>query len=220
MALMVSCLFPWVPGTNRYHGDMFEFLRNEKFDSRSFFEYNQVNPVTGQETPGTARGVLKRNQFGGTLGGPIKHDRAFFFLDYQGTRQRQAIPSGLVAVPSIAERSGDFSANAAALTGAVSGPYFAQLLSQKLGYAIMASEPYYTPGCTSATCVFPGFPGAIIPQSVFSAPAQAMMKYIPPPTSGYYFISSANDVKTRDDRGECVLTSTVNAWAHLPATTS
>ncbi len=108
------------PGTNEWHGDAFEFLRNEKMDSRNFYEYNQTDPVTGLQIPGTARGAFKRNQFGGTLGGPIKHDRAFFFVDYQGTRQRRGLPSGLVLVRSPAESTGDFSAVASsALTGTV-----------------------------------------------------------------------------------------------------
>jgi carboxypeptidase family protein/TonB-dependent receptor-like protein len=85
-------------GTNQFHGDGFEFLRNEKLDSRNFYEYNQVNPVTNQEIPASARGRFQRNQFGGTLGGPIKRDRAFFFADYQGTRERRGEPSGLVLV--------------------------------------------------------------------------------------------------------------------------
>ena len=73
-------------GTNQIHGDGFEFLRNTDFDSRNFFSYNQVNPVTNAEIPGTAIGAFKQNQFGGTLGGPIRRDKIFFFADYQGTR--------------------------------------------------------------------------------------------------------------------------------------
>jgi hypothetical protein len=81
-------------GTNAFHGNLFEFLRNQKLDARNFF-------VADREP-------LKRNQFGGTLGGPIKKDRVFFFVDYQGTRLRQGTPFNDV-VPSIPERSGDFS---------------------------------------------------------------------------------------------------------------
>lgn len=186
-------------GTNQIHGDIFEFLRNDKLDSRNFYEYDQVSPVTNQEIPGSALGAFKQNQFGGTFGGPIKKDRAFFFVDYQGTRTRQGIPSGLVLVPSAAEQTGDFSAVAStALTGSVSGPYFAGLLSQELGYPVTSGESYYASGCTTpAQCVFPN---GIIPQSAFSAPAKALMKYIPLPTEGPYFVSSANTVRTRDDR--------------------
>jgi hypothetical protein len=81
-------------GTNSYHGNLFEFLRNQKLDARNFFVAN--------------REPLKRNQFGGTLGGPIKKDNVFFFVDYQGTRLRQGTLFNYV-VPSLPERSGDFS---------------------------------------------------------------------------------------------------------------
>ncbi len=186
-------------GTNEWHGDGFEFLRNEKVDARNFYEYNQVNRVTNQEIPASARGRFQRNQFGGTLGGPIKRDRAFFFTDYQGTRERRGVPSGIIPVPSLAERTGDFSDIAATgLTESVNGPFFASVLSQRLGYPVSSREPYYAPGCTSsAQCVFPN---GIIPQSAFSPPASALLKYVPLPTQGPFFVSSANKVRIRDDR--------------------
>jgi len=82
-------------GTKQFHGDGFEFVRNYLFDSRSFFA--------------PTRDSLKQNQFGGTLGGPIRKDQLFFFGSYQGTRTRTA-PNGQIAtVPTVAERRGDFS---------------------------------------------------------------------------------------------------------------
>ena len=94
--------------TNEFHGTVYEFLRNEKLDSRNFFDLNQSDPVTGQELPRTARGVLKRNQFGGAGGGPILKNGLFFFTDYEGTRQVRGI-SNFVFVTSLANRGGDFS---------------------------------------------------------------------------------------------------------------
>jgi len=67
-------------GTNQYHGAAFEFLRNNFFDARNFF-----NPV------GVRQSQFNRNNFGGDFGGPIKHDKAFFFLSYEGLRQHQGI---------------------------------------------------------------------------------------------------------------------------------
>ncbi|HKQ74562.1 MAG TPA: TonB-dependent receptor [Blastocatellia bacterium] len=64
-------------GTNEFHGEAFEFLRNEKFDARNFFD--RTKPP------------FKRNQFGGALGGPIFKDQAFFFFSYEGLRQRQGL---------------------------------------------------------------------------------------------------------------------------------
>ncbi len=82
-------------GSNQFHGSLWDFLRNDMFDARNFFSTN-VEP-------------LKQNQFGGTLGGPIQKDRTFFFVYYEGFRNRQG-ETQLAPVPSVAERAGDFSA--------------------------------------------------------------------------------------------------------------
>jgi hypothetical protein len=81
-------------GSNSYHGSLWEFLRNDTLDAKSFFA-KSVEP-------------LKRNQYGGTFGGPVKPDKTFFFLYYEGLRER-AGETVKTAVPSSAERSGDFS---------------------------------------------------------------------------------------------------------------
>jgi len=80
-------------GTNAYHGSLWEFLRNDALDAKSFFAQS-VEP-------------LKRNQYGGTLGGPIHRDKTFFFLFYEGLRER-AGETQKVSVPSMNERGGDF----------------------------------------------------------------------------------------------------------------
>jgi hypothetical protein len=92
-------------GTNKIHGTVFEFLRNDKLDANGYFN-NQVPPLPGQTGP--PKQPLKRNQFGFSLGGPIKKDKLFFFGDYQGSRQRQG-SSALFSVPTAQERQGDFS---------------------------------------------------------------------------------------------------------------
>lgn len=81
-------------GTNNFHGSLFEFLRNTSLDARDFFAPN--------------RGEFKQNQFGGTLGGPIKKDKTFFFVDYQGKRSLEGL-TFLGTVPTAAEQNGDFS---------------------------------------------------------------------------------------------------------------
>jgi hypothetical protein len=152
-------------GTNRFHGDVFDFLRNTDLDAANY------------ETAGQ-RGVYIQNQFGGTFGGPIKRDRVFFFGDYQGTRQIIGQAQSF-NVPSNADRTGDLTDQAANLTGTVIGSYWAGLLSQKLGYTVTSGEPYYTNGCTTATCVFPG---AQIPLNLVEDPvAVNTLKYIPTP---------------------------------------
>lgn len=172
-------------GTNQFHGDAFEFLRNDSLDSRNFFS--------------PSRASFKQNQFGGTLGGPIRRNKAFFFVDYQGTRNIIGQDTGDILVPSAAERSGDLSSVAPQLTGAVGGSFWADSLSQELGYPVTAGEPYYTSGCSSSTqCVFPG---AVIPQSAFSSPTKHLLQYIPLPNSGPFFTSSAFNETLRDDKG-------------------
>ena len=83
-------------GTNAFHGDLFEFIRNSQFDAKNYFTL-----------PGTGT-TFRRNQFGGTLGGPIVKDRTFFFLSYEGLRLAQ--PTVLnTTVPNPAFLSGNFS---------------------------------------------------------------------------------------------------------------
>jgi hypothetical protein len=84
-------------GSNNFHGSAYEFLRNDVFDARNFF---------APDVPD-----LKQNQFGFTLGGPIRKDRTFFFGGYEGFRQRKGIPVS-AAVPSLRVRRGDFSQEA------------------------------------------------------------------------------------------------------------
>jgi len=82
-------------GTNQFHGGLFEFVRNGAFNARNFFAATQD--------------TLRRNQFGGTLGAPIKKDKLFGFFGYQRTIVRTAPPQSLSFVPTQAALSGDFS---------------------------------------------------------------------------------------------------------------
>jgi hypothetical protein len=90
-------------GANAFHGGAFEFLRNSALNSADYFS-KKVDP-------------LKRNQFGGFLGGPIKRDRLFFFGNYQGTRQSTTATSNSTNTPTAAMLNGDFSAYPKQLTG-------------------------------------------------------------------------------------------------------
>ena len=84
-------------GTNELHGSLFEFHRNAIWDARNFFA------PAGEEKP-----KYIRNQFGGSVGGPIRRDRTFIFGDYEGTRSREGI-TRITNVPTLRERNGDFS---------------------------------------------------------------------------------------------------------------
>ena len=153
-------------GTNKIHGGVFDFLRNTDLDAANYYA-------------GGARGVYIQNQYGGTLGGPIKKDKIFLFGDYQGTRQIIGANSSY-NVPSVADRSGDLTDQAVAgnLGGAVDGTYFASLLSTKFGYPVTNGEPYYFPGCNQSNCVLPN---AQIPTSKWDPVATNTLKYIPLP---------------------------------------
>ena len=189
-------------GANDLHGSGFEFLRNTALDARNFFS--------------PERSFYRQNQFGGTVGGPIRKNAAFFFGDYQGTRQSQAIDTGLIPVPSLANRAGNFGDSADSLTGTVAGPYLAGLLSQKLGYGVTANEPYYFAGCTSgALCVFPN---AIVPQRAWAEPSKHLLPYIPLPSSGdSTFSSGAYGKKLRDDKGSFRVDGNSQRWGLFSA---
>jgi hypothetical protein len=83
-------------GSNDFHGSAYEYLRNRVLDARNYFD--------GARRPG-----YTRNQFGGTLGGPVRKDRAFFFVNYEALRERRVF-TRLAVTPTPAERAGDLSA--------------------------------------------------------------------------------------------------------------
>jgi hypothetical protein len=205
-------------GSNAFHGDLFEFLRNTDLDARNYFS--------------PTRGTFIQNQFGGTFGGPIRRNKIFFFSDYQGTRQRQGVDTGLIPVPSAADRGGNLSDLASSFTTTtqtangqtyvvpttVNGAAWATALSNNFHQTVTPGEPYYfTQGetepnpagpspitypasCTSSTeCVFPN---AAIPQTAWSVPAQRLLQYIPAPNaSATQFATSAQNQALRDDKG-------------------
>jgi hypothetical protein len=189
-------------GSNQLHGTGFEFLRNTALDARNFFSPD--------------RSFYRQNQFGGTLGGPIRQNKLFFFGDYQGTRQSQGVDTGLIPVPTVANRTGNFKDEAATLTGDVSGSYLANILTQRLGYGVDANEPYYTAGCTSTLqCVFPN---AVIPQRAWSEPSNHLLPYIPSPNTGDdTFSTSSYGKKLRDDKGSFRFDANTDRWGALSA---
>lgn len=181
-------------GSNGVHGDVFEFVRNDKFDARNFFDPTKAE--------------LRRNQFGYAVGGPFIKNKLFWFTDYQGTRQVEGASTGLVPVPSVAERSGQFDPSTFVDSNgnetAVNGNYWAQVLSQRLGYAVQNGEAYSFVGCaTTAACVFPN---GIIPQRAYDKAAVGIMPYIPAPNqpSGYYADASQRNSVVDDKIGERV----------------
>jgi hypothetical protein len=136
-------------GTNQFHGDLFEFVRNGDFDGRNYFS--------------SAQDTLRRNQFGGTAGGPviIPHlyngkDKLFGFFGYQNTIQRTAPPQTISFVPTQAMLSGDFSARESPAC-------------QSSGKALTIINPN----------THLAFAGDQVSPSLFSTQALALLKYIP-----------------------------------------
>jgi hypothetical protein len=129
-------------GTNQLHGDLFEFVRNGDLNARNFFA--------------PAQDSLRRNQFGGTVGGPIRKDKIFLFGGYQSTRVRTAPPQTISFVPTQAVLSGDFSTVESAAC-------------QSSHKAVTLTDP--TNGQP--------FPNDFIPVNRFSTPAVNLAKLIP-----------------------------------------
>src|SRR5215469_9654079 len=105
-------------GTNNVHGDFYEFFRNNVLNTKGYFD------------PSIA--PYKQNQFGGTIGGPIKKDKMFIFGSYEGNRLRQGISSGQVFLPTPAEASGDFTGQTP-FAGTLNDQFFAQTIQNRAG---------------------------------------------------------------------------------------
>jgi len=180
-------------GSDSFHGNVFEFLRNTALDARGYFD--------------PTRPAFRQNQFGGTLGGPIKHQSIYFFADYQGTRTNEGVETGLISVPSLADRAGNLSDIASSLTGKVSGSNIASLLSANLPYAVTVGEPYSQV-----------FPDGVIPTTAWSAPAKALLQYIPAPNNGTnQFSTSAFAETVRDDKTSGRIDANAGRWGQLSA---
>jgi hypothetical protein len=146
-------------GTNKYHGSLYEFLRNTAFDANDWFN----------KQSGGTRPVHRENDFGGTIGGPIIKNKTFFFFDYEGGRF-QRFSSHFFGVPTAAERTGDFgvlctsgggtfdgSGNCSNTTGQIYDPYTGSDPTGS-GFAVNRSP---IPFNNLATYASPGNPGSL-----------------------------------------------------------
>jgi hypothetical protein len=140
-------------GTNQLHGSLYEFLRNDKLDANDFFQNR-----AGQERP-----KLTFNQYGFAVGGPVwlpkvynGHDKTFFFVNFEGFRQRQA-QALTTTVPTAAQLQGDFSKT-----------------YNSAGQLVVIANPFSVNGASSASPTRDPFPGNVIPQSMFDPVANAM----------------------------------------------
>lgn len=143
-------------GGNQLHGSLFEFVRNDLFDSRNFFD-------------GAVKSELRRNQFGGSLSGPLTiprfyrgHDRTFFLVSWESYRQ-VAGSNSIGVIPTALEKQGNFSKSLDAT-----------------GKLILIKDPMASGSCTATNAVA-CFPGNIIPASRFSPVAQQLAQFYPSP---------------------------------------
>jgi hypothetical protein len=195
-------------GTNNVHGNVYEFFRNTILNANSYC-FPAVQGVVCDKPQ------FNQNQFGGTLGGPIKKDRTFFFTSYEGRRIRQGIPSPAVTVPTIAERPNNDAAHT--VNGHIVADFSAEspfpgVLSS--GYALQPGNGVgQRPGCQQAASDVAGhaitiqdgmnysdiFPTNQIPLECLDATAVDLLQLVPIPPSGTNLIQT---VPVQPDRGD------------------
>ncbi|HZR30553.1 MAG TPA: TonB-dependent receptor [Terriglobales bacterium] len=167
-------------GTNRLHGSAYEFFRNKVLNARGFFD--------------TQKPDFKQNQFGGTLGGPIKKDQTFFFGSYEGRRLVKGIPSDSVTVPTAAERAGDFSGSP--FSGAITDQHVADVFNLRPGCTAAAAAPI-VPGANYADI----FANSVIPLPCMDPTAVDLMnQFVPLANTPDGFFQAAPDQRDRTDQ--------------------
>jgi hypothetical protein len=170
-------------GTNGIHGDAYEFFRNKDLNTRGFFD--------------TEKPKFNQNQFGGTLGGPIKKNQTFFFVSAEQRDIREGISSDLVTVPTVQERAGDFSAGGP-FTGTLTDANLASVLNARPGCAAAVGAQGAGPIAAGAAWSSI-FPTSMIPTSCFDPTAAALLtKYVPLPNVG---ASTLQTVPVQSDSG-------------------
>jgi hypothetical protein len=149
-------------GTNNFHGDLFDYRQTDATEASNPFTQVALNPITGRLIP-----AAKYNQFGGSVGGPVVKDRAFFFVDYQGTRQILG-STALVTVPTALAHTSCLAANS---TGCDLSDYLT---------ARGPNGQVYNPRLAG----IPAFTNNFIPVAEVSPQAQGLLALLPMPNTG------------------------------------
>ncbi len=156
-------------GTNQWHGNVYEYFRNKVLNAQGYF--NTVKPQFNQ------------NQFGGTFGGPLKKDRTFFFVSYEGRRIRQGQSGDIVAVPTTDERGGVFDQSSTPFGGAISDQFTADTLNGRPGCtAAISALGGQTPASgVNWSSIFPANAGqsATIPTQCMDPVALDLLRFVP-----------------------------------------
>ena len=174
-------------GTNQWHGNVYDFLRNKVLNARGYFD--------------TTKPAFVMNQFGGTLGGPIKKDRTFFFVSYEGLRRSEGKSGDVVAVPDALERVGDFS-EGPTFSGVIGNQGVADILNSRgPTNTECAADIVAAGGTTPAEGVAYSdmFPGNIIPLSCQDPVAVDLLRFVPQANTANGFFQA---VLTGHDRSD------------------
>ena len=160
-------------GTNDYHGSAYEFIRNNYFNARNYFDKSV--------------GHLAYNYFGGNIGGPIKKSKLFYFADYLMVKDHEA-NTNLVTIPTMALRSGDLSSSTTAIynpfSGSSNGTSRQQFVARSSPGVATVPGPNgttvdaYNPACTNAA----GCPN-VIPTALIDGISTKLMNFLPPPNA-------------------------------------
>jgi hypothetical protein len=162
-------------GTNNVHGDFYDFLRNNAFNTRGYFDPPHIVPD------------YKQNQFGGTIGGPIKKDKMFIFASYEGNQLHRALSPGAILLPTPAQAGGDYSTGPA-FNGTVFDSAFATALANRTtGNSGLTCQQAVTqaggPAIQAGTLFQSIFPGNVIPVPCMDPTAIALYnQYVKPLT--------------------------------------
>ncbi len=156
-------------GTNEWHGSMYEFFRNKVLNAKGYFDPYKPD--------------FQQNQFGATIGGPIRKDSTFFFLSYEGRRIKQGVPSTAAYFPDASQRGGDFS-NSGAFSGTLNDQFVADTLNGRSGCtAAITGMGGAVPAASTAWSSI--FPTGKIPAPCMDPTAVALLnKYVPLPNRG------------------------------------
>ncbi|MFN7939053.1 MAG: carboxypeptidase-like regulatory domain-containing protein [Bryobacteraceae bacterium] len=140
-------------GTSEFHGSVYDFFRNDRLRANNFFA----------NARGQQRGIFHFNMFGGSIGGPVRKNRTFFFADYQGHREGASFGGRSLTIPTVAQKQGDFSD----VRSAANRP-------------VIIYDPFTTRN-VNGRLVRDAFAGNRIPQTRLDKAAAAMQRYIPDP---------------------------------------
>jgi len=169
-------------GTNKYHGSIYDYVRNKAFDAKGYF-----NLTTPDDT---------QNQFGATIGGPIKKDKTFFFLSYGGRQLVQGIAGDKTRVPTAAERAGQFGG----LSGTLNDLTEANILQNRAGcVSAIAAEGGVLP--TPGTPYSSIFPSTIPTQCFDPVAANLVNNNVPLPNVGGYYYQASPNQHSRENQG-------------------